>query len=70
MGGWSCPYQTKDMQCQRVKIECDPGMKGCVLRGKVVSPRMIRLLIPLKNPPNPEKPKENPQSNRTLFPPM
>lgn len=35
MSSWSCPYQTTDYFCQRVKRECVPGMKGCVLRGKV-----------------------------------
>ena len=35
MSSWSCPHQTKDYFCQRVKRECVPGMKGCVLRGKV-----------------------------------
>jgi hypothetical protein len=35
MSGWSCPHQTGNYFCQRVKRECEPGMKGCVLRGKV-----------------------------------
>ena len=35
MSGWSCPHQTGNYFCQRVKRECVPGMKGCVLRGKV-----------------------------------
>lgn len=35
MSGWSCPHQTGDYYCQRVKTDCVPGMKGCVLRGKV-----------------------------------
>lgn len=35
MSSWSCPYQTTDYYCQRVKRDCVPGMKGCVLRGKV-----------------------------------
>lgn len=36
MSGWSCPHQTGDYQCKRVKTTCHPGMKGCILRGKVV----------------------------------
>ncbi|HJT23654.1 MAG TPA: hypothetical protein VJ873_03710 [bacterium] len=35
MSTWSCPHQTADYYCQRVKTGCVPGMKGCILRGKV-----------------------------------
>lgn len=35
MPTWSCPHQMDDYFCQRVKKTCEPGMKGCVLRGKV-----------------------------------
>ena len=36
MSGWSCPYDL-DGVCQRVQgAVCDPGMRGCVLHGKVV----------------------------------
>lgn len=35
MSTWSCPHQTGDYFCLRVKKTCEPGMKGCVLRGKV-----------------------------------
>jgi len=35
MSGWSCPYQI-DEQCKRVRRECLPGQKGCVLAGRVV----------------------------------
>ena len=49
MGGWGCPHEV-DGQCRRVPgRECDPGMKGCVLHGKVAfskdsknSPRIRR----------------------------
>jgi hypothetical protein len=35
MGGWGCPHEANGM-CQRVKGKpCDPGMKGCVLYGRV-----------------------------------
>ncbi len=34
-GGWSCPHLEGKM-CLKVKNHlCVPGMKGCVLRGKV-----------------------------------
>ena len=35
LSGWSCPYQI-DEQCKRVRRECLPGQKGCVLAGRVV----------------------------------
>lgn len=51
MGGWGCPHEV-DGQCRRVPGRaCDPGMKGCVLHGKVAfskpeknSPRATRKL--------------------------
>lgn len=51
MGGWGCPHEV-DGYCRRVPDrECDPGMKGCVLHGKVAfskdeknSPRARRRL--------------------------
>jgi hypothetical protein len=36
MSAWSCPHDL-DGVCQRVQgAVCDPGMRGCVLHGKVV----------------------------------
>jgi len=36
MSSWSCPHQVNDL-CARLKgAWCRPGMKGCVLFGKVV----------------------------------
>jgi hypothetical protein len=36
MSGWSCPHDLNGI-CQRVPgALCDPGMRGCVLHGKVV----------------------------------
>ena len=51
MSGWGCPHN-RDGQCRRVPgRKCDPGMKGCVLHGKVAfskqaknSPRARRRL--------------------------
>ncbi len=35
MTAWSCPHDL-DGVCQRVQgAVCDPGMRGCVLEGKV-----------------------------------
>lgn len=37
MGGWGCPHEV-DGKCNRVPgRDCDPGMKGCVLFGRVTS---------------------------------
>ncbi|KPV39788.1 hypothetical protein AN478_11240 [Thiohalorhabdus denitrificans] len=35
MGSWGCPHESEG-RCRRVaNRDCDPGMKGCVLHGKV-----------------------------------
>jgi hypothetical protein len=35
MGSWSCPHQVSEI-CRKVDgAYCRPGMKGCVLVGKV-----------------------------------
>jgi len=49
MSGWGCPHETGGY-CRRVRgRECDPGMKGCVLRGKVAFSK------PEKNSPRAER---------------
>ena len=35
---FDCKYKAKDYQCLRLKVECSPGIKGCVLHGKYVFP--------------------------------
>ena len=35
---FDCKYKAKDYQCIRLKIECSPGIKGCVLNGRYVFP--------------------------------
>jgi hypothetical protein len=38
MGSWGCPHEV-DGLCRRVNgAYCVPGMRGCVLHGKVVFP--------------------------------
>ncbi len=38
MSSWSCPHEVNG-RCQRVAMAyCRPGMKGCVLVGKVQFP--------------------------------
>lgn len=45
MSGWGCPNELNGT-CLRVNgRSCDPGMKGCVLRGRFVFSN------PEKNPP-------------------
>lgn len=35
MTAWSCPHDLDDV-CQRINgARCEPGMRGCVLEGKV-----------------------------------
>ncbi|TVO66871.1 hypothetical protein [Denitromonas ohlonensis] len=35
MSAWSCPHDLNGI-CQRVKgAQCEPGMRGCELEGKV-----------------------------------
>ena len=37
-GGWGCPHEI-DGLCQRVNgAICEPGMRGCVIDGKVTFP--------------------------------
>jgi hypothetical protein len=45
MGGWGCPHDANG-ECQHVPGKrCDPGMKGCVLYGRV------RFSVEAKNSP-------------------
>lgn len=38
MSGWGCPHEV-DGLCQRVNgALCEPGMRGCVIDGKVSFP--------------------------------
>lgn len=44
MGSWGCPHEVNGV-CLHVKsVPCDPGMKGCVLYGRVTFSN------PAKNP--------------------
>jgi len=48
MSGWDCPHK-EDNKCRLVKgLPCDPGMKGCVLFGRVT------FANPAKNRPKKE----------------
>ncbi len=33
MGGWSCPHEVNGY-CEKRKLPCEPGAKGCVLNKK------------------------------------
>ena len=35
---FDCKYKAKNYQCLRLKIECSPGIKGCVLYGRYIFP--------------------------------
>lgn len=34
MGGWGCPHEVNEF-CKRLKGPCRPGLRGCILYGKV-----------------------------------
>lgn len=67
MSGWSCPHDLNGI-CQHVQgAVCDPGMRGCVLHGKVVFASEDNNLVrkPVKSVP--EKPaKPTPAPRRRL----
>lgn len=55
MSGWGCPHEVGN-KCTLIKnLPCDPGMKGCVLHGKVT------FADPAKNRPTPKKEKKTPR---------
>lgn len=52
-GSWGCPNDLNGI-CQLVRgAACDPGMRGCVLQGKVrfVSAELNEARKPVKAPP-------------------
>ena len=56
---WSCPHDANGV-CQRVQgAVCDPGMRGCVLEGKV---RFARDEANLPRKPVKAVPQEEPES--------
>jgi len=63
VSAWSCPHDL-DGVCQRVHgAVCAPGMRGCVLEGKVrfASDEMNRPRKPVKATPTPAKPTAPPK---------
>ena len=42
MSGWGCPHESQGA-CVRLKQQCNPGMKGCILHGR------FRFADPSKN---------------------
>lgn len=68
-GAWSCPHDL-DGVCQRVQgAVCEPGMRGCVLEGKVRFAReeMNRPRKPVKAVPAPAE-KKSPQPPKRRLP--
>ncbi len=53
--GWTCPHD-KDSYCLRLKKDCIPTQKGCVLEGKMV--RAIDMYPDTLLPPE-EKPSRD-----------
>ncbi len=64
MSGWSCPHQTHLYICQRVKVVCKPGMKGCVLRGKVRFAGEECIVTPPDPISSKEKREKGPRENK------
>jgi len=65
MSSWSCPHDVNGI-CQRVQgAACDPGMRGCVLEGKVRFARdemnLPRKPVKPTAPPDPEPPAPPPK---------
>ena len=62
MGSWGCPHECNGV-CQRVKkLPCDPGMKGCVLYGRLVFSN------PAKNPPIRRHVRKEAETKATVSP--
>ena len=34
VSGWACPHEDKG-RCRKLRSNCDPGIAGCVLHGRV-----------------------------------
>lgn len=71
MSAWSCPHDVENV-CQRVLgALCKPGMRGCVLEGRVrfADPGMNLPTKPVRaeTPPQPED-KVAPQRPRRRLP--
>lgn len=68
MSAWSCPHDINGV-CQRVAgAICDPGMRGCVLHGKVVFAKdeMNVPRKPVAADKTKEKPAKTPAPRRRL----
>lgn len=35
---FDCQFKVKDGFCRRLKIDCEPGVKGCILYGRFTIP--------------------------------
>ncbi len=72
MSAWACPHDVEGV-CQKVRgARCDPGMRGCVLFGKVrfANDDQNSVRKPVKAEPQAvdNKPaKKAPESKRRLF---
>jgi len=43
---WDCKYKVENNKCRRLKRECSPGDKGCILYGKFDFPFKV---YPMEN---------------------
>jgi hypothetical protein len=68
-GGWSCPHDLNGI-CQHVLATlCDPGMRGCVLHGRVAFASEEKNLVrrPIVAPKKPSEGKPSPPRRRLPF---
>ncbi len=66
MSAWSCPHDL-DGVCQKVAgARCDPGMRGCVLHGKVRFANPAANAVRKPQRASPAEPETPPQPRRRL----
>jgi hypothetical protein len=57
MAGWSyCPYE-QNFHCKRIKRDCDPGVPGCILYGRIERDDLAyKPPVPLQRRPGKKRP--------------
>jgi hypothetical protein len=57
MSGWGCRHQSQE-QCLKIGVPCHPGMRGCVLCGRVTFIEQTPA-----SPPAPTRTRRKPRRN-------
>lgn len=65
MAGWSyCPYE-QNFFCKRLKRDCDPGIPGCILYGRIERDDLVyRPPIPPKRRPTSDEQTDDDHDRR------